>query len=131
MAQIKKNLPKRCSNERAKARRERCWKAGQARKAARVAAARVREAANKAARSSGLPTAYELKKAALSKLRADLTPQPRTPVGNIIVDKLIQDEHGLVLIKAVKPCCNAKSFYKCDHWRSSEALPPRKFFADL
>lgn len=61
--QKKKSLPKRCTSERLKARRARCWANGQKRKQERRDAQKQRELANRQLRASGQPTAGELKTA--------------------------------------------------------------------
>jgi hypothetical protein len=123
---LKKSLPKRCMNERLKARRLASWKRGEERKEARRKAQAKREQANKMARAAGELTAHELKENARKARREGLSPQPRTPVGNILVDITVRDEHGSVTIKGVKPCCNAKSYFHCDHNPKARVGDPEK-----
>lgn len=84
-------------------------------KAARRAAQDAREAANKLARSQGRPTAHEMNVAASKARRVGKVQQPRTSSGNILVTITERDEHGVFSFKGVKPCCNAKSYFNCNH----------------
>jgi hypothetical protein len=59
-SKLKKHLPKRCSNERLKARRAASWTRGQAKKEERRRAQARREAHNRELRERGLPTAWEV-----------------------------------------------------------------------
>lgn len=82
--QKKKSLPKRCTSERLKARRARCWANGQKRKQLRQEAQKQREAANRKLRADGQPTASELKTAKWlegrsSHAQKNLTIGPDTP----------------------------------------------------
>ena len=59
-SKLKKHLPKRCSNERLKARRAASWTRGQAKKEERRKAQARREAHNRELRERGLPTPWEV-----------------------------------------------------------------------
>lgn len=112
MAKLKKSLPKRCSNDKLKARRQRSWQNGEQRKVARVAAQRERELANKRTRTEGGLTPHEVKLLVASRKPKD-PKRIRNDVGNFLVDKVVTDEHGPVIIRGIEPCCNAKSYKKC------------------
>ncbi len=56
----RKHLPKRCNNERLKARRAASWTRGQAKKAERRQAQATRETRNRELRASGLLTPWEV-----------------------------------------------------------------------
>jgi hypothetical protein len=112
-SKMKKSLPKRCTNEKLKARRKASWARGAARKLERVAAQRKREAANRLTRAQGQATPHEIKLLVAAKNKTGAKPRVRNEVGNFLVEKLVDDEHGAVLIVAVEPCCNAKSYKKC------------------
>lgn len=67
---LKKNLPKRCTNERLQARRQASWKRGQERKALRRAAQERQERAN---RNRTGPTPWEQAKATAKARRGPVT----------------------------------------------------------
>lgn len=56
----RKHLPKRCNNERLKARRAASWTRGQVKKEERRRAQAWREARNRELRAAGLPTPWEV-----------------------------------------------------------------------
>jgi len=102
-----------------------------ARKAQRKAAQELREAANKTARTRGEPTGHELKLTQAAERRAKNNknlPIIISQGGNYIVKISVIDEHGTTMIDGIRPCCNAKSFYKCNHIGSS--LPKRRFYLE-
>ena len=59
-SKLKKHLPKRCLNERRKARRAASWTRGQAKKEERRREQTKREEHNRDLRAQGLPTAWEV-----------------------------------------------------------------------
>ncbi len=59
MSELKKSLPKHCTNLNAKARRARSYERGRQRKAAHRNAQRQRERANSLLRAAGQPTPWE------------------------------------------------------------------------
>lgn len=61
-SKLKKHLPKRCMNEKLKARRTASWSRSQAKKEARREAQNEREARNRELRTQGLPTPWEATK---------------------------------------------------------------------
>lgn len=59
-SKLKKHLPKRCTNERLKARRAASWTRGRAKKEERRREQARREARNRELRAAGLPTPWEV-----------------------------------------------------------------------
>lgn len=66
---IAKKLPKRCTNQNLKARREQSWRRTQEKKQARRDVQEKRQKANKLLRATGLPTPHEAKKLAVKEAR--------------------------------------------------------------
>lgn len=66
---LAKKLPKRCTNQHLKVKREQAWRRGQERKRARNAAQDKRWEANQKLRANGLPTPHEAKKLAVKEAR--------------------------------------------------------------
>lgn len=59
---LKKHLPKRCTNERLKARRAASWARGERKKEERRRAQAAAERRNRELRAQGLPTPWEAAK---------------------------------------------------------------------
>lgn len=66
---VAKKLPKRCTNQNLKARREQSWRRTQEKKKARRDAQEKRWEANQKLRANGLPTPHEAKKLAVKEAR--------------------------------------------------------------
>jgi hypothetical protein len=112
-------IPSRSKNVNRQARRKASWQRGVDRCQARREAQDQRRAANVAARAAGDPTPWEkaCEKAKLKKAKQKAS-EPnivRSKAGNILTDITVVDEHGPITIKGIRPCCDAKSYAKCDH----------------
>jgi hypothetical protein len=129
MAKLKKSLPKRCTNEKLKVRRKTSYERGEARKLARVAAQKERELANNKIRGEGGLTPHELKLLRASQRPAPDRPRVRNDVGNFLVERIVSDEHGSVIIQGIEPCCSAKSYLKCNCNSKVNKLDSRERYA--
>ena len=107
-------MAKKVNTHRKEARARR-WAAGRTNKELRKAAQAEREKINKQLRADGKPTLHEQREIIRKAKRVDKDMQPRNDVGNILIDVVVIDEHGPVVIKGVKPCCQGKSYRTCNH----------------